>query len=66
MENRLAPLREEEWKQWADLTRRIQFINGKIPLEAFYAFCEVFISPVVEIAPYRIINGTVEILLIYR
>lgn len=60
------PLNPEEWAAWTKLTKRIRFIDGKIPMEAFYAFCETFISPVVDIAPYRLINDEVEILLIYR
>jgi hypothetical protein len=64
--NKKLPLSEKEWLQWTELTKRIQFINDKIPLEAFYAFCESFISPVVDIVPYRTKDNISEILLIYR
>lgn len=65
-ENDRDLLTQEEWVQWTNLTKRIKFINGKIPLEAFYAFCESFISPVVDVIPYRVVNNEIEILLIYR
>jgi len=65
-DKKLPALSKEEWKKWADLTRRIRFVNGKIPIEAFYAFCESFISPTVDVIPYRIRNNEIEILLIYR
>lgn len=63
---KLSILSQEEWKNWTELTKRIRFVNGKIPIEAFYAYCEAFVSPVVEIVPYRIKNNILEILLIYR
>jgi hypothetical protein len=62
----LLPLSQEEWHQWTELTKRIQFIDGRIPLEAFYAYCESFITPVIDLVPYRITNNVLEILLIYR
>lgn len=62
----LPPLSVEEWAQWTRLTKRIKFVDDKIPQGAFYAFCESFISPVVDIVPYHLINNEVETLLIYR
>ena len=62
----LTPLSPDEWVEWTKLTRRIKFIDGKIPQEAFYAFCENFVSAVIDLVPYRIDNNEIEILLIYR
>jgi hypothetical protein len=65
-ETNISPLSKEEWELWANLTKRIKFIDGKIPLDAFYAFCESFISPVIDVIPYKLTSNGVEILLIYR
>jgi hypothetical protein len=65
-DNTNLPLSPDEWAQWTNLTKRIKFIDGKIPIDAFYAFCEAFISPVIDMAPYRYVDKKIEILLIYR
>lgn len=63
---KITPLSENEWTEWTKLTKRIKFIDGKIPEEAFYAFCEAFVTAVIDLIPYRRLNNEVEILLIYR
>lgn len=63
---KMIPLSENEWTEWTKLTKRIKYIDGKIPEEAFYAFCESFVSAVIDLVPYQIKNGELEILLIYR
>ena len=59
-------LSPEEWSQWTELTKKIQFVDGKIPLEAFYAWSESFYTVAVELVPFRLVNGELEILLINR
>src|SRR5689334_22807761 len=56
----------EEWSKWTDLTQKIRFENGRIPLEAFYAWSEYLYAVTVELIPFRIIDGELEMLLIYR
>lgn len=59
-------LNPEEWSTWVKLTKRIRFINGKIPEEAFFAWCENFYTIPIEFMGFRKRNEELEILLIYR
>lgn len=60
------PLSPEEWVQWTALTQRIKFENGRIPLEAFYAWSEFFYTVPIELMPFRLREGGLEILLVHR
>jgi len=56
------------WREWAKLTNELKpDENGRIPHEAFNAFCETFIANSVNLIPVRVgKGGTVEVLLIWR
>jgi len=60
------PLNKEEWSDWVNLTKRIRFVDDKIPKEAFFAWCEYFYTVPMELMGFRIVNQKPEILLIYR
>jgi ADP-ribose pyrophosphatase YjhB (NUDIX family) len=59
------PLTEAEWGLWAALTRRIEFVSGRIPQEAFFAFCGSFISAPIEVAILNA-NDSRQLLLTHR
>lgn len=60
------PIDKQEWDNWTDITKRIEFTNGKIPKEAFFAWCESFYTVPIEFMGVRFVDNEPEILLIYR
>lgn len=61
-----TPLTSAEWDKWTELTKRVRFENGRIPLDAFYAWCGSFYTVAVELFGYRFKESGPEILLTYR